>query len=137
MRVASTTRVVCEGCGHRFHAPRGAAWPVACPHCTADAAPPIWFRDNRPNLHAMHPTQTHAQWLVDEDNCLCVVAKECKVWIEIRPPYCDRGNYVANISATGSLARDLDDADAWPRYYFDLERAKLEIEAWLEKRRLT
>jgi hypothetical protein len=28
----------------------------------------------------------------------------------------------------------LDHADLWPRYYFDFERAKLEIEAWMKKR---
>jgi hypothetical protein len=28
----------------------------------------------------------------------------------------------------------MDGADLWPRYYFDFERAKLEIEAWLKKR---
>lgn len=25
----------------------------------------------------------------------------------------------------------IDNADLWPRYYFDLDRAKLEIAAWL------
>jgi len=34
----------------------------------------------------------------------------------------------------GGLAEDVDARDLWPRYYFDLERAKLEIEAWLKKR---
>ena len=29
---------------------------------------------------------------------------------------------------------ELDGHDLWPRYYFDLERAKLECEAWLRKR---
>ena len=28
----------------------------------------------------------------------------------------------------------LDGADLWPRYYFDVTRAKLECEAWLKKR---
>jgi len=29
----------------------------------------------------------------------------------------------------------MDAADGWPRYYFDLERAKAEIEAWMRKRK--
>ena len=28
----------------------------------------------------------------------------------------------------------MDHADLWPRYYFDLDRAKLEIADWLKKR---
>jgi hypothetical protein len=28
----------------------------------------------------------------------------------------------------------LDEADAWPRYYFDLKRAKLELEAFMKLR---
>jgi hypothetical protein len=28
----------------------------------------------------------------------------------------------------------LDHADLWPRYYFDLDRGKAEVEAWLRKR---
>lgn len=38
--------VVCERCGYRFKAPKGCAWPVGCPKCTADAAPSWWFREN-------------------------------------------------------------------------------------------
>jgi hypothetical protein len=34
------------------------------------------------------------------------------------------------------LAIELDSADGWPRYYFDLAVAKRECEAWLEKRGL-
>jgi hypothetical protein len=30
----------------------------------------------------------------------------------------------------------IDGADGWPRYYFDLDRAKLELEAWINKRGL-
>lgn len=28
----------------------------------------------------------------------------------------------------------LDHADAWPRYYFDRDRGKLECEAWMKRR---
>ena len=33
------------------------------------------------------------------------------------------------------MALEFDAADMWPRYYFDLGRAKAEIEAWLIKRK--
>jgi hypothetical protein len=62
--------------------------------------------------------------------------KDCLIMLLARPAYCDRGNWLAQLHArAGSeLALDLDPADMWPRYYFDLERAKLEVVAWLEKR---
>jgi len=62
--------------------------------------------------------------------------RECTIYMAPRPYYCDRGNWLAQLWADSgsSLARDLDDADGWPRYYFGFERAKLEIEAWMKKR---
>lgn len=62
--------------------------------------------------------------------------RECTITLEPRPHYCDRGNWIAKVHPVlgSKLARDLDSADAWPRYYFDLYNAKLEIEAWLIKR---
>lgn len=63
-----------------------------------------------------------------------VRGKECLIWMDRRPLYCDRGNWLARIDAQGRLAREMDSADLWPRYYFDLDRAKAEIEAWLIKR---
>lgn len=50
-----------------------------------------------------------------------------------RPPHCDRGNFYAIIETTET---HIDGADMFPRYYFDLERAKLELEAFLKKRGL-
>ncbi len=62
--------------------------------------------------------------------------KDCYITLEPRPHYCDRGNWLAKISVTGNPDKlYIDAADLWPRYYFDLERAKLEIEAWLRKRK--
>ena len=76
------------------------------------------FSDGRP---AVEPW-----WEID--------GRECCIYLEARPPYCDRGNWYAKIEATGALGRDLDWSDGWPRYYFDLARAKRELEAWLTKR---
>ncbi len=59
---------------------------------------------------------------------------ECLITIEPRPSYCDRGRYIAKLFPTAALALDIDGQDLWPRYYFDLERAKAECDAWLEKR---
>jgi hypothetical protein len=60
--------------------------------------------------------------------------KACMITLEPRPSYCDRGNWIAKLFPEGELARDIDAADGWPRYYFDQGRAKAEIEAWLVKR---
>jgi hypothetical protein len=74
------------------------------------------------------------EWTVDKYGYDMIEGKECTIVISKRPSYCDRGNFLAHIEAHGKLALSLDRADLWPRYYFDLERAKLEIEAWLIKR---
>ena len=75
----------------------------------------------------------NARWL-DKDGDWRIRGKECVIWINRRPQYCDRGNFLAHLECWGRLHLDIDDQDGWPRYYFDLERAKLEIEAWLHKR---
>jgi hypothetical protein len=61
--------------------------------------------------------------------------KECLITLEPRPGYCDRGRFIAKLFPEGKLAREIDWADGWPRYYFDLARAKAEIEAWLVARK--
>lgn len=66
-----------------------------------------------------------------------VIGQDCEITIEARPAYCDRGNWIAKIfNRSGGDARrlNLDHQDGWPRYYFDLDRAKQECEAWLQKR---
>jgi hypothetical protein len=39
------------------------------------------------------------------------------------------------VEPRGELALGFDGADRWPRYFFDIDRARLECEAWLRKRR--
>lgn len=75
------------------------------------------------------------RWEIIDNLFVQVTGKECLITIEPRPAHCDRGNYIAKIFPTGDLARDMDYADAWPRYYFDLGIAQREIEAWLFKRK--
>lgn len=49
-------------------------------------------------------------------------------WISLSQIESDQGRYIANlIPAPGALKIKL----GWPRYYFGLERAKDEIEAWI------
>lgn len=54
------------------------------------------------------------------------------IWIEPRPLYCDRGNFVANVMVVDLFP--LDDYEGFPRYYFELETAKKEMEFWVNKR---
>lgn len=77
------------------------------------------------------------RWTVDAHGCHWTRGKHCAIWIGPRPPYCDRGNWLAHvdtIAGTHPLDFSIDFQDGWPRYYFDLERAKAECEAWLTKR---
>ena len=69
-----------------------------------------------------------------EGKFIAIVGRECLITLEPRPHYCDRGNWIAKLFPTGTLLRDIDEADGWPRYYFDADRAKAEIEAWLIRR---
>ena len=43
----------------------------------------------------------------------------------------NRGSYIAAAETFDQTLLTVDSADAFPRYYFDLGRAKAEIEAWL------
>lgn len=68
---------------------------------------------------------------------MTIRGKHCSVWISKRPHYCDRGNFLAHLDvdhAATPVFLYVDEADSWPRYYFDEERMKLEILAWLHKR---
>lgn len=64
-----------------------------------------------------------------------ITGLDCIITLEPRPHYCDRGNFIAKLFAKGNLVMEIDAQDGWPRYYFDLDRAKLECEDWLKKRK--
>lgn len=66
-----------------------------------------------------------------------IQGRDCWIWMNARQPYCDRGRWLAHLEVRDPLKVHVDGADGWPRYYFDLERAKLEIECWLIARRQT
>ena len=68
-----------------------------------------------------------------EREYLEIQGRQCLISIEPRPPCCDRGNFIAKLTADLSLS--IDDCDGWPRYYFSLDAARNECVAWLLKRR--
>jgi len=74
-----------------------------------------------------------SKWIA-RDGFQEIQGKDCVIILIPRPPYCDRGNWLAQLHPVMPLSREIDDHDGWPRYYFDEEHAKLEIEAWLDKR---
>lgn len=69
-------------------------------------------------------------WICAKDGVWWYHSGECSVWINKRPTYCDRGHFMSNTQ--GSLY--IDEADSFPRYFMDLERAKLEMKEWLKWR---
>jgi hypothetical protein len=58
---------------------------------------------------------------------------EIEITLHPRPTYCDRGNWIA-LTHQISGYPEFDHQDGFPRYYFDLDRAKLEMEDMLKKR---
>lgn len=77
-------------------------------------------------------------WIVDEQGSIKCITDHGTVYIDPRPSYCDRGRFVSYVitrhgAPCGSC--DVDHADGFPRYYFDLERAKAEMEAWMTARK--
>jgi hypothetical protein len=69
-------------------------------------------------------------WELDEYGCWNLRVDDVHVWIQKRPVYCDRGHYSGNVMGINSI----DDADSFPRYFMDLDRAKLEMKEWLDWR---
>jgi len=81
------------------------------------------------------PTEALPRWTVDDEGCHVIRTRDCWVWMQARPAYCDRGRWLAHVEVAHPRLLDVDAADRWPRYYFDLERAKAEVEAWLRVRK--
>lgn len=69
-----------------------------------------------------------APWVYDDrDRCWSLNFRFAWVQIQHRPHYCDRGRYIAVVEGIGSI----DQADEFPRYFMDLDRAKAEMSEWL------
>jgi hypothetical protein len=69
-------------------------------------------------------------WIIDEYGCHNLHVGRVHVWIEKRPPYCDRGHFLGHVMGVPTL----DHQDGFPRYYMNLDRAKAELEEWLQWR---
>lgn len=63
-----------------------------------------------------------------------IKGKDCTVYIEKRPPYCDRGRIVAKVEVHNPVDFTVDWADGFPRYYFNETFGKIEILTWLKVR---
>lgn len=84
----------------------------------------------------MKPTGAPTEWGYNtDDKTWTLIGKHCYIWMDERPPYCDRGRWLARLEVFDWRALHIDAADGWPRYYFDFERAKAEIEAWMRNRK--
>ncbi len=66
-------------------------------------------------------------------------SKECTIEIHPRQPYCDRCKWEIYALDEGypTNPNPLDGSDFFPRHFFNLERAKLEMEDWMEERKYT
>ena len=62
--------------------------------------------------------------------------KHVRSWVAARPPYCDRGRFMWQVEPVSNEYLTIDWADGFPRYYFTVEAAELEIGAWLSARSL-
>jgi hypothetical protein len=70
------------------------------------------------------------EWLLDEYDCWTLEIGHAKVRLMKRPPYCDRGHWLASVDGIPSI----DHADSFPRYFMNLTRAKDELRDWLHWR---
>lgn len=75
-----------------------------------------------------------SRWMVDLTHHLLVIAgRQCFVWVEKRPDYCDRGRVSVNVTSF-HYSLHIDGHDSFPRYYFSLKNMFEEMEAWMKAR---
>jgi len=82
----------------------------------------VWVEDRK--FSGVYNAENLPQW-----NLHGQLKINWNLWIETRPVYCDRGRYLAKTDAP------LDAQEGFPRYYFDLEIAKRELQAWIDARK--
>lgn len=77
-------------------------------------------------------------WQIAEDDSWVLGGLDCSVTIKPLPPNHTEGNYRMDIDVLGDsdwyVEWLMDEVRCWPRYYFGLEAAKSEAEAWLKRR---
>jgi len=59
----------------------------------------------------------------------------CTMTIERRPDHCDRGRFYVKAFPDNLLKMPVDDADRFPRYYFDFRCLLQETFYWLKERK--
>ncbi len=79
------------------------------------------------------PIVEYDRWQLDEYDAYNMYVGPIHVSIQKRPPYCDRGHWIARVDGIPSL----DGADGFPRYFMNLERAKAEMTEWVAWRMLS
>jgi hypothetical protein len=60
------------------------------------------------------------------------------IYLEPRPYYCDRGRCIVKVfpkHGFNCTPCAIDEQDGFPRYYFDVERAKAEVAEWMRARK--
>lgn len=65
---------------------------------------------------------------------LSIRGKHCLVCLVVEPTNHNRGPFHAILEVLNSEHLNIEPSDGWEygRYYFDIERAKAEVEAWLK-----
>jgi hypothetical protein len=74
---------------------------------------------------------------IAEHNTIELNARTAWLFITFRPPYCDRGAILVHVERRRDVppgAYSIDEADAFPRYYFTADAAWAEVSAWLTAR---
>lgn len=66
------------------------------------------------------------------DGVLEINAKSVFIWIDKRPPYCDRGRYLLHVENMPGKLPLVDGADFFPRYYFKMSNLFDELNEWLK-----
>ncbi len=90
------------------------------------------------------PEELFPQWQEREvpgtyTKCYTLRLKEGTIDIVARNSYCDRGKWDVYFLDKGFPVNEnpVDAADRFPRIFFSLERAKLEMQDWVKKRKYT
>lgn len=70
-----------------------------------------------------------------EFNCLTYSFDHGTIWVERRPSYCNRGDWIAKLDVRNCHPHfNVSEQDLWPRYIFGDEKlVKGQIEEWLRR----
>lgn len=63
-----------------------------------------------------------------------VACEQAKIWVDVRPVYCNRGRFLLHVETIDPTVLAIDWADGFPRYYFGTSCAAAELVAWMAAR---